>query len=114
MEIAGNCTLALNVKTIKPRHMKVNWFSDLIILVLKIAPVFKIAIDEDYDFHELLESAHVIFFPLNISLMRRIQVVLPGVGVSPRIHAVLSGVLTPDTFRGWNKQGQNNKVLASG
>jgi len=79
MEIAGNCAQALKIKTIKPRHMR-------------------LAVDEDDEFKELFESAHVV---------------LPGAGVSPRIHAVLSSVVTPDTFRGWNK-GQNGKVLASG
>jgi len=80
MEIAGNGAEALKMKTIKPRHIR-------------------LAVDEDYDFMELFESA---------------QVVLPGAGVSPRIHAVLSSIVTPDTFRGWNKQGQSGKVLASG
>jgi len=59
----------------------------------------RLAIDMDDEFKELFESAHVV---------------LPGAGVSPRIHAVLTSVVTPDTFRGWNKQGQNGKVLASG
>lgn len=80
MEISGNFSRVLKTKTIKPRHMR-------------------LAIDEDDEFKELFESAHVV---------------LPGAGVCPRIHAVLSSVRTSDTFRGWNKQGQNSKVLASG
>jgi len=80
MEIAGNCAGQLKTKTIKPRHMR-------------------LAVDEDFEFTELFESAHVV---------------LPGAGVSPRIHAVLASVLTPDSFRGWNKQDQTSKVLASG
>jgi len=80
MEIAGNCAQALKMKTVKPRHIR-------------------LAIDEDYEFKDLFESA---------------QVVLPGAGVTPRIHAVLASALTPDSFRGWNKPDQSNKVLASG
>jgi len=80
MEIAGNCAGQLKTKTIKPRHMR-------------------LAVDEDFEFMELFESAHVV---------------LPGAGVSPRIHAVLASALTPDSFRGWNKQDQTSKVLASG
>ena len=75
------------------------------------------AIDEDYEFKDLFESAQVrndLFKCKTYSPLFLFQVVLPGAGVTPKIHAVLASVLTPDSFRGWNKPNQTDKVLASG
>ena len=65
MEIAGNCAGQLKTKTIKPRHMRVSATGIMIFTSLKIffhwSP-FQLAVDEDFEFTELFESAHVMFF----------------------------------------------------